>query len=69
MIPVPPKKDLRPTGSIELHAIYIAELARAQHYAVAGLNAGVFESVMLKNRQTQYASFPLYFIELKENKK
>lgn len=63
---IPSKIDTRPTGAIELHAIYIAELARAQHYAVAGLNAGVFESVMLKNRQTQYHSFPLYFIELKE---
>lgn len=49
-----------------LHGIYVAELARAQHYAVEGVQAGVLGSADLTLVRTKYSPFPLYTIKLED---
>jgi len=55
-------KDPRPEGSMILKATYIAELARAQQYAVEAVAAGYFASADLVQIRTKYFPFPAYTI-------
>lgn len=62
----PTPKDLRPEGSTVLKATYIAELARAQQYAVAAVVAGYYHAADLCQVRTKYIPFPVYTITTQE---
>ena len=60
-------KDMRPEGSTILKATLIAELARAQQYAVEGVAAGYFYAADLVQVRTKYFPFPAYIIVTERN--